>query len=77
MNSFCKKGEHLKTFVNIRQAAMITNMKEGVGEYMKLKDILDEDSNSKLFNASTKLQSLFKTHTVNYLKEKQAEMTSQ
>ncbi len=37
LNSFCKKGEHLKNFVNVRQAAMISNMKEGLGEYFKVK----------------------------------------
>lgn len=44
---------------------------------MKVKDILDEDSNAKLTSASVKLQELFKNHTVNYLKEKQSEMVSQ
>jgi hypothetical protein len=77
LNSFCKKGEHLKNFVNVRQAAMISNMKEGVGECFKLKDILDEDSSKKLENATGKLQDLFKNHTINFIKEKQSEMVSQ
>lgn len=56
---------------------MISNMKEGVGECFKLKDILDEDSSKKLENATGKLQDLFKNHTINFIKEKQSEMISQ
>ncbi len=69
LNTFCKKGEHLKNFVNIRQSAMINNMKESVGDgCLKVKDILDGDSAKKLNNASVKLQELFKQHINNYIK---------
>jgi len=39
-----------------------------MGEYMKLKDILDDDSNHKLNSASVKLQELFHKHTINFIK---------
>lgn len=38
---------------------------------LKVRDILDDDSTNKLNNASIKLQSLFKYHVQNYIKEKQ------
>jgi len=54
----------------VRQTAMMNNMKESSGNdaILKVRDILDEDSTTKMNHASTKLQSLFKNHVLNYVR---------
>jgi hypothetical protein len=43
-----RKNESLNSFVMLRSTAMTKNIKDNFGDCLKINEILDDDSNSKL-----------------------------